>query len=809
VGKVDVLIPILLLILLAFFLISWLFPAYWNWSIISLADISPLYYIAIAMISVLSVLPNFSMSLSKKLLSWLISIHNKLNRLSSIPRLLLWIFIPALILFGVKSNCHILGDGNLILSHISEGDLISTTAIGISLLVKYGFKLQNAITGLDAAAFMQFISIISGIIFIYFTYRNLAFLIHEIRMRLVLFLILCTSAIIILFTGYVETYPILSAWLAVYIFYSLKFIKSGNGFYTSLILFFTGVFWHIWFLAFFPSLLYIFSLRFKNISSKMTIILSCLFVLGIYGGGLFIKRTGIPLVLPFLPTENSHYVLFSPAHLLDYVNQLVIIGPVMTLLTLSLLVLKLRDKYSLALRFLLYASLPALMIAFLIDPALGAIRDWDLLSIFALPLFLAGMILFSDIIKSKPNLCYLTIPILLIGILHTSGFILNNKNEDMAVTRVVNTLLDDPHYQIDYHQGKRNTPFATILSNAYNRHKDGTLFMQKKTDTNRADYSDYLTLANQYYNDQDFENAQHYYSLIPNDLLSELKFRLSYGESLFKTSRYSKAVEQLKIIQKDSSFSKLHYLLGCSYLGQGFPDSAVKYYDLAYVVETDTLTFLKNTAHNFIFFKYYTYAIEYYKTLYKLYPDFDGLLNEMATTYHSLQQTDSAYKYYSMILKIDPESYSTLLNMSHLYIEAGDFEKAMIILDRTDRIYPRDALVLSKIGYVLQNLNRHQEALKTLELALEIKPDDINILHLIASAYYRVDSLWQAIAQWDSILEIDSGFVTAYYWQAQCYDKLDEGLMAKNKLTTWLRINPNGKTSNNAQPLLRKYNLLD
>jgi tetratricopeptide (TPR) repeat protein len=799
-------ITTLLLILFLFFLFAWFSPSYWNWSVFNFTQIWTINFIIIAFITALLFSYKFSVYVHDKLTNLLQFIHEYLSKLPSPLRLILWILVPMAIFFSLKSNCHIHGDGNLILSHIVNDILVSSTAPGVSLLVRFIYK----ITEINPTALMQGISIICGVVFVYFTYKILYILIPELKTRLALFCILTTSSIIIVFTGYIETYPILIAWLSLYLYFALRFLKTSLGFSISLILFFLGIFWHIWFVAFLPSLLFLIVQRFAKINSKLLILSSMLFVSGIYLGGLFIKRTGIPLVIPMLPNDSSRYVIFSSAHLLDFMNQLIIIGPVMTFLTILLILLKSKDKFSRSSIFLLYASMPALFISFILDPALGAIRDWDLLSIYALPLFLVGVILLDNILKVNTSLRYLIIPILLIGLIHTSGFVLNNKNEDQAVTRVVEILKHDPHYQADYHQGKRNTPFATILSNVYSRYEDGTYFMKKiAKEEDKTDYTDYLIQANQYYNSEDYANTQHYYSLIPNDLLPELKNYFAYGESLYLTGYYAKAVEQLRIVLEDSSFSKLHYLLGSAYLGEDNPDSAIKYYDLSYEDQIDTIDFLQNAAHNFSHFEYYNYALEYYKRLYDLNPELQGLNNDIATTYHFLRQTDSAYKYYSLVLEDDPESYNALLNVSQLHIEKNDYNTAISFLDHMDSLYSDDAKVLTKIGFTLQKLDRHEEALYILNRAIEIAPQDIALLHLIAREYYLRDSIKTAIAYWDNIIALDSGYAPAYYCLAECYDKMDEDLMAEKELRSWLRINPSGRQLNEAKPILKKYGLID
>ncbi|HMB70652.1 MAG TPA: tetratricopeptide repeat protein [bacterium] len=82
------------------------------------------------------------------------------------------------------------------------------------------------------------------------------------------------------------------------------------------------------------------------------------------------------------PGPRQAYGMFAPAHFLDVLNQLLLTAPA-ALMGLALLR---RGGGSAASRFLGTAALGPLLLAFVVNPEVGAFRDWDALAFAAVPL---------------------------------------------------------------------------------------------------------------------------------------------------------------------------------------------------------------------------------------------------------------------------------------------------------------------------------------------------------------------------------------------------------------------------------------
>lgn len=804
----DIILRILLLAILLVILIAWLNPAYWNWAILGLDLISPFNIVLLALITALVVVPVLNRTVYNTLVTLLRGFSKAVKGLHFIPRMMIWIIIPAILLYLLRSNSYILGDGHLILSNTVEDKLISPTAIGFSLLVKTLARLFDISTELQAARLISGISILSGVIFLYFLNAILRILITNDRFRPIMFLTLACSGLIILFTGYIETYPILIAWLTVFLYSALRLIRGDFNPALLIIIFAIGVFWHIWFIAFLPSLLYSLNRRYRLYPGRVIIILAILFICGIYIAGRFLLRSDIPITIPLIPTQQSGYFMFSPLHLLDILNHLIIVGPIMTFAAFVFLIYALKEKITDTTGMLIYAALPSLAIAFICDPVLGAVRDWDLLAIYALPLMLIGAVLFWHAAQKDRASPKIILPIILIGLIHLSGLIINNKNAEVALDRAIRVLDQDPHYQSNYYDGRRAIPFSAILSNIYNRHDLGTGYIERAL-TEIDSGKEYLALANQYYNAGDWEKACRYYRMVPQDVHMNTKNHFTFAQSLFNLKEYKDATEQLEIALDDTLETTICILLGNCLLEQQMTDSAQKYYDLGLSLSSDSLWHMFNIAR-ILYDKNENQAALLYCRRIRIVDSKDvDLMILMGQIHKRLGNSDSTFTYYSHALDQDSTSYTAAASMASYYYQKKDLPQALDILRRAERVNPGNPDIPFKIGYMLKVMSRGDEAVEAFRRALRIDPGHLQARHFMAEVYIDMNLPDSALKHWDSALAINSSFVPGYFGQARAYDILGNSEMAKKSLEICLRLNPQIDLDPDAKELLKKYDLGD
>ncbi len=773
--QLNIILRILLLVFLLAFLLAWLYPAYWNWAIFSLDSIKPFNFILLAGIALLLIVPSISIALYGIVSKIIDGMWAPVSKLPSLFKHAIWVILLIAVLFLLKTNSYILGDGHQILGNALSGNLLSPTAIGFTVLIQKLQKLLNISTAAGMATLISSFSILCGIIFVYFGGKVIGLLTEDKKLRLMLFLVLISSAIMVQFMGYIETYPIFIAWMAIYFYYSLRFAERKCGPMLLLILFVIGIVCHLWFIALLPSLVFNLNNRYKLISSKIILILTFAYVVAIYVMGLYFMRGDIPLMISFMPTQESKYFLFAPQHLIDCLNLLFTSGPILTMLAVPLIIISKISLRSTRLKLLLYASVPALAIAFCISPEVGAIRDWDLFSVFLIPLMLLSLTLFSLSAKFGINLKSLILPMLLIGLMHTGAFIINNKDKEASAKRVVRILLEDAHFQSDYYGGIRCAPFASILSESYGMEEQAAAFKHRAAGSAARFDGGLNLLATQYHSREDWEKARRHYARLPEEELSAPLNRFTYARSLYVTEKYDEAVKQLMKTSMDMPAPEVYGLLGNSYIMLGQPDSAKKYFDMGLALDENGYQQLET----------------------------------IGDAFNMLGAYGLALSYYNQALEADSANCNAFIKLADINIQTENFQKALDILLSAKRLHPRNPEVPFYMGYTYGLLNRNREAIESYSTVLKLNSENQMARYLLAEELIKIDSTQAALTHLSYIISKDSLFAPAYLSKAKAFDKLGKFDKAKSSLQTWLIIYPQGNQLPEAVSLLEKYELLD
>lgn len=640
----HIFIQLLPAVMVIFFAISALYPAHWNWSIFRVygKGISLTFFGIILLVIYVTPISR----LFYQALQWVIStISGTLSRLPRLLKGMLWIIIPMALLSLLKTNSHILGDGDTMLRNIASRSQASPSIYGFGILLNKLADLFSVSDKGQAAVLLSSISIIAGVIFLFFVYKIINLISRTDKQGDLFFLLMSSSAIIVLFTGYTESYPILVAWLSVYIYYSLLYLKGEGKPGWLAIIYILGLFWNLWFIAFLPSLLYLINEKARIIPMKILIGLIALFLIGVYTGGQIIHRDGLYISVPIFGGHGTNYTLFSIAHLLDVINEMIILGPVLGFLAIILL-FYLRDiKISTEIRFLLFAALPALVISIMIDPIIGGVRDWDLLSIYALPLMILGLAVFIPLIKRGQTLAFIIPAILCLNIFHTSAFIVTNKNPGKSVDRVVRILSRDPHYQAGFYGARKNSSMAVILANEYQRYDDAIGFLETKVKARTTDVNDVALLANYYYYTGRYKDAAIFFNHVMGKMRFLPKEIYKYGYSLYSIGEYPLAIEQFRSVLRDTCMSEAALYMASSFAYYHELDSCKKYCDLSVRCSQDSLKAMHDIVLNLPDHIFPALEAEYETQVLSAYPDSLEIRNSLIRLFQQAEMPDSAQFY--------------------------------------------------------------------------------------------------------------------------------------------------------------------
>ena len=368
------------------------------------------------------------------------------------------IFSFILFFYLFRTRTHFLGDGASLISYINSGTLSIKWAEPLSgLIYLFAYDLLNKLFYCDGATVFALISYLCGAVFVFFALRLANLLSQTTSIKLFIFSILLFMGGTQLFFGYSEFYPLLYCGTLIYLFCSIKYLKGETKLLLPLSVFLVLLPIHFSSFYLFPSVISLFLFGAKgdtdrnnnkfNFRSKriwvVSAVLLSIFVLLVF---YFLKNGWYNLncFIPFF--KGTYYApnhtLFSLPHLLDVLNQQLLVSPVSFLLFLTFLILRpkqlnLSDR---TFAFLLIVSIFQLLFTLVVDVTP---KDWDLFASTGLGYTILALYIFSRI-SPQPKIGYLKSNLVIVVLVSTLPWVGVNASANLSVERFRNLLDLDP-----------------------------------------------------------------------------------------------------------------------------------------------------------------------------------------------------------------------------------------------------------------------------------------------------------------------------------------------------------------------------
>jgi hypothetical protein len=251
---------------------------------------------------------------------------------------------------------------------------------------------------------------------------------------------LCTATIQFYF-GYVESYGLLNLFILYYLYFAWKCVKEERVTAAPAVFYVLATMSHLSGAALFPSLVFLYKDRFRRIAKYV----SPLVIVAV--GVVFFFGQYWKHLVTLLPNDYSTYSLFSVAHLLDLLWLLLLVSPAFYLALIG-------KRWEKATTFTVIALAGTLLYTIAIDPVLGALRDWDMLSVFALPL--AGLIALR---APRRGIIAVILAVTIVArIIPWLAF-----NTELRTEFVKQMLADDIHYSEHFAKGERLDSWGYLL----------------------------------------------------------------------------------------------------------------------------------------------------------------------------------------------------------------------------------------------------------------------------------------------------------------------------------------------------------
>lgn len=384
--------------------------------------------------------------------------HGEKHNTSSYTYLLIGIIALLGILFLVfRITWPFLGDGTIYFGFMFNFQAYGTittqrTATPVLYLLYGVYYLFLKLANNDLNVFFPFtvMSFVSGTLFIWFSFLFAKAFTENNWLRFLIISLLMTLGGSLLFFGYIETYPLQYACVLIYAYYSYQYLQHKTKLAPVAFALLLCIAFHIQNLLLLPSFIFLYSLNSveeRQSADKSKFVKSILLVafpLMLIVYWLFQSNTlGIspndpynPFI-PFGMSSYSQYSLFNGVHLLDILNEHLLLASVPIIIIAVCLIVG-RGQVNWKHPFVLYLLLNLIFVeAFLVggNLMLGIARDWDVCSSLGITFALLAVVILKETLPSTANIKKLAIPISMAGLSVVIPWIAVNVRIASAVER--------------------------------------------------------------------------------------------------------------------------------------------------------------------------------------------------------------------------------------------------------------------------------------------------------------------------------------------------------------------------------------
>ncbi|UCD64681.1 MAG: hypothetical protein JSW34_04390 [Candidatus Zixiibacteriota bacterium] len=536
----------------------------------------------------------------------------------------------------LRAKAHFLGDTGLrtsLLPKISAELRISD--YGATIIARKVYELLEGVAANPAQLTYQVLSYVSGAIFviivIYFSTR----LFDDLGRRAWFTLSLTTSGYMLLYFGYIETYPLFVTSVLLVTLVGLEICRGRLSRWLIIPSLVLALLLHIVAVALIPAAIYtlVYDSKIHRAVSKTTLATRIALILIVLAVGVaasaytvsesyYVRFNITPLVESRFTVAG--YTLFGLSHIVDFANMTFQLFPgIAVVLILALLSPGVRASRSGELTYLLVLNVCCLGICFLFYPQLGMPRDWDVYTFMGVPLAALGAywILSDDRLRMKRIMP----PALIVAL-----------NMMVLVPRVVTQISPD------------------------------IAFEQVKS-YGRMDPAKYLYVHKLLVEDCLRRGRGHLLPELEQMLrrLSPEEAALRAGEELKEQRKYGEAIARSKTaLRYNAMLSPAHYNIGSCYLMLSQFDSACMYLEIA-------------DGWN---------------------PHHPNILNELGYAYVGIRRFEDAEKRWKQLRLVKERELPATLNLLDLYTLTEQFEKKLILLGEAKIPTGAPGILLKQLG---------------------------------------------------------------------------------------------------------------
>jgi len=414
-----------------------------------------------------------------------------------------------------------------------------------------------------------------------------------------------------------------------YFLFSFLYLRGRCGLFFPSLTLLVSISLHLSAVYLLPSLIYLHLVNSQKEKKQFNLkkIFNVVFLLLLIGVGFVILSHKNPnptsvtaYLIPLAGGENDPYSLFSGAHLVDMINEQLLLSPAGIILLAVVIFfagkINFKDK---VITFLVIVTLFSFLFAFLMDPDLGYARDWDLFSSTGLGYTLLGIYLGFNYFR-HPEIKKLNYIVLA-----------------LASTALFSTL---PWIYVNAQEGKAVDRFKALLD----------------MDVERSGYGHEILAL--YYRDrrlvnEEMEEWKKAVSVVENE-----RYVGNLGICYAKVGRYQEAIAMFKKqIQMNPNSAKAYNNLGMALSGVGEYEESQKQYEMSIKVDPYYFKAYSNLGGLLTQMGRYQEALKALKVAIQINPNYFEAHGNLALLYNRLGKPKEVIPFFQAYLKRNPKDY--------------------------------------------------------------------------------------------------------------------------------------------------------
>ncbi|MFH2048758.1 MAG: tetratricopeptide repeat protein, partial [bacterium] len=446
-------------------IIGSLIPSYFTWGFSSYS-VLPIYIPIIAIIA-------------GTILAQLLITTTSIEKFNSYIIHAILLLTAGVILFLMRSNGLVYGDGFMVLdNYINYSGNIMTLSNNLMkpfdvLLYAFTYKLVSSIANFTPKTIISIISVAGGMVGLAAIWRLSNLLAEKKWDNLYYFLGMLSSGSTLLFFGHIENYTWATSCSLWMLIYTIKYCRQKSSIWKMITFGLLSFGFHILTLPGGAIILIALLYRFELLQ-KLKLTMGFIFLL------LFVFVSTIAVVfhifslpqffVPIWPLPEVPYWVLSPFHLIDVLNETILVAPLGLSFFLLIPFFKKNNIHKDNISYIIIGTMAAGLFAssFWLEPKLGAARDWDFLSFYGFPLTLFALYKLRHALSDNLSKGMLII-VSVVSIFCLLPNVMERMNLQRAVDHLDPVLWDSPQHALEYGHARRAMIWGTILQSEANR----------------------------------------------------------------------------------------------------------------------------------------------------------------------------------------------------------------------------------------------------------------------------------------------------------------------------------------------------